>query len=599
MKNLSHYSKLAEITQLINSKLDLQQCLEQVVIAISEEIVQCDSVGIFMSQPDGTFRGYVGKPDEIHGMNLDQLVVDPQTDLLAYEIIEKRKIIYIPDTAKDNRPNPALVEFLKIKSLLALPMFYEEEIFGLVQMFIYNSTMHLTDVEIQTVEAYVNMAAVAIRNAKLFAHKKVLLSEKQLLLDATSELSLCLTIPEVLDTCFHYAGKALNNTNIGAHLNDMLQKKTHPSKHSNEADWKDDDWKKVFRETGVDFEDDLVFREVIEAKKPLFIPNVALDHRPNNQICEKFGIKGLFIMPLVAMGEVIGTVAAVSLRMVRNYQKSELQLAQSIVDATATALANIIQKEKLEEIIDLRTVELMEKNSMLEKVITDLKRQQLELTRLERLNLIGQLAAGISHEIRNPLTTVKGFLQLLGSRSNYHQDKEYMDLMVSEIDRANAIITDFLLLAKSNSDNIQLQSINDIINKIFPLIQADAYIHNKDIVLNLNIVPPILANENEIKQLILNLVRNGLDVTPEHGYVKISTYKEEAKVVLRVKDWGPGIPQAIQEKIGTPFFTTKDTGTGLGLAISIGIAQRHKATFNFKTSNDGTIFDIVFPLAEV
>ncbi|HWQ43960.1 MAG TPA: hypothetical protein VN456_18290, partial [Desulfosporosinus sp.] len=82
MKDLSLYSKLAEITQLINSKLDLHQCLEQVVIAISEEIVTCDSIGIFMSQSDGTFRGYVGKPKKIHGMKIDQLVIDPQTDLL-------------------------------------------------------------------------------------------------------------------------------------------------------------------------------------------------------------------------------------------------------------------------------------------------------------------------------------------------------------------------------------------------------------------------------------------------------------------------------------------------------------------------------------
>ena len=227
--------------------------------------------------------------------------------------------------------------------------------------------------------------------------------------------------------------------------------------------------------------------------------------------------------------------------------------------------------------------------------ITVLRRQQLEYARLERLNLIGQLAAGISHEIRNPLTTVKGFLQMFGSRSKYEQDKEYMDLMVSEIDRANEIITDFLSLAKANLDNIKPKNINEVINKVFPMLQADAFSNNKEVVFDLNILPDIMINENEIKQLILNLVRNALEVTPEQGSVIISTYLKEDKVVLAVIDHGTGIPQDVQEKIGTPFFTTKETGTGLGLAISMGIAQRHKAIFEFKTGSNGTAFYTIFP----
>jgi len=230
--------------------------------------------------------------------------------------------------------------------------------------------------------------------------------------------------------------------------------------------------------------------------------------------------------------------------------------------------------------------------------ITESKRQQQELDRLERLNLIGQLAAGISHEIRNPLTTVKGFLQLFESKPRYTEDKELMDLMISEIDRANSIITDFLSLAKVSLDNNKLQNINATINKLFPMLQADAFNSNKEVVLDLNVLPNIAINENEIKQLILNLVRNGLEVTAEQGSVIISTYLKEDKVVLAIKDQGPGIPQEIQEKIGTPFFTTKESGTGLGLAISIGIAQRHQAVFEFETGNNGTIFRTIFPTLE-
>ncbi|MDI6913050.1 MAG: ATP-binding protein [Desulfitobacteriaceae bacterium] len=227
--------------------------------------------------------------------------------------------------------------------------------------------------------------------------------------------------------------------------------------------------------------------------------------------------------------------------------------------------------------------------------ITEMKRQQQEFGRLERLNLIAQLAAGIGHEIRNPLTTVRGFLQFLGSKTKYDTDKEYMQLMISEIDRANTIITDFLSLAKVNLDDTKPQNINEIINKLFPMLQANAYNNNKEVVLELDILPSIVLSENEMKQLILNLVRNGLEVTPEYGSVKICTYRKEDKVVLAIKDQGSGIPLEIQEKLGTPFFTTKETGTGLGLAISIGIARRHNAIFEFETGNSGTTFNIIFP----
>ncbi len=228
--------------------------------------------------------------------------------------------------------------------------------------------------------------------------------------------------------------------------------------------------------------------------------------------------------------------------------------------------------------------------------ITERKQRESEFVRLERLNLIGQMAAGISHEVRNPLTIVRGFLQMLEGRADSEQNKEYMEIMISEIDRANGIITDFLSLAKVNSENNKRDNINGIISRIYPMLQADAFNSNKDIIINLEDVPDLKLNDSEIRQLVLNLVRNGLEETPEGGKVSISTYSEDNSVVLAIKDEGNGIPAEIQEKMGTPFITTKEKGTGLGLAISIGIASRHKARFEFETGVLGTTFYIIFPL---
>lgn len=226
--------------------------------------------------------------------------------------------------------------------------------------------------------------------------------------------------------------------------------------------------------------------------------------------------------------------------------------------------------------------------------ITGLRQQQNEMARLERLNLVGQMAAGISHEIRNPLTTVKGFLQLRGSKVTDPEEKEYNELMISEIDRANTIISEFLSLAKNNVDRTKEQDINQIVYRIFPIIQADAHNGHKELILNLNPLPSLLLNENEIRQLILNLVRNALEVTPQGGCVIIRSYEERNHIVLAVQDQGCGIPEEIRNKIGTPFFTTKESGTGLGIAISMGIAHRHNAKLVFDTGDQGTTFKVMF-----
>jgi diguanylate cyclase (GGDEF)-like protein/PAS domain S-box-containing protein len=360
---------------MINTKLELRKVLEQVTLAISEEIVQCDSVGIYLPQADGKFKGYVGKPEVIDGWTLDMHIIDTEIDLLAKEVIETQKTIYIPDTASDNRPDPRAVEGFKIKSLLALPISFEQELFGLVFLFDYGTPMNLTDSEIQTVEAYVNMAAVAIQNANNLTHKENLIAEKQLLLDVTRDLSMCSSMQESLDKCFFYLGKVLNNYNIGVHLLDpLVEKRIRPTKLSKDSDWTEEAWIKTHNKIKIDDSNDAVFIEVVNTKKAIFIPDVFEDERPNHDVCRNFGIKGLFMLPLVSMGEVLGEIAIVNLEeKAIIYSETQIQLAQSIVDATASTLSILLYMEKQEVIIDERTSEITVKNKELERVVTELQ----------------------------------------------------------------------------------------------------------------------------------------------------------------------------------------------------------------------------------
>ena len=227
--------------------------------------------------------------------------------------------------------------------------------------------------------------------------------------------------------------------------------------------------------------------------------------------------------------------------------------------------------------------------------ISSQKRLEQELQRLDRLNLVGEMAAGIAHEIRNPMTTVRGYLQLFKGRSSTAREIEDFQLMIEEIDRANAIITEFLALAKNKNNQLLMEDMNDIIKAIYPLVQAQAVLAGNEITLELfPELPMILIDGKEIRQVMLNLVSNALQ-SMSHGRVIIRTFMENGKVIVAIKDQGHGIPDEIKLKIGTPFFTTKDSGVGLGLAICYNIIQRHNASIDFITSPKGTTFFIRFP----
>lgn len=234
--------------------------------------------------------------------------------------------------------------------------------------------------------------------------------------------------------------------------------------------------------------------------------------------------------------------------------------------------------------------------SMITRDLTEMKRIEKEILRMDQLNLVGQMAAGIGHEIRNPMTTVRGFLQLLAKKEADSRKSEYYDIIIEELDRANAIITEFLSLAKSRVVKLQPASINKILNALYPLISSDATKQDKRIILKKGDIPNIPLSEKEIRQLIINLVRNGLDASPPGRAVTIGTYAEKDQVILYVEDEGSGIQPEILDKLGTPFTTTKDEGTGLGLSVCFSIADKHNAKIDVKTSPEGTIFYVRFNL---
>jgi len=230
--------------------------------------------------------------------------------------------------------------------------------------------------------------------------------------------------------------------------------------------------------------------------------------------------------------------------------------------------------------------------------ITEIKRLEKEMNQIDRLNTVGKMAAGIAHEVRNPMTTVRGLLQVLASKEENGKYSEYFPLMIGELDRANSIITNFLSLAKDKHIEFTSQSLKRVVENLFPLIEADAMNCEMNIQMELAEVSETLMDVEEIRQLIINLVRNGLQAMSPGGNMKIRTFMINGEIVLAVQDDGKGINPEVLEKIGTPFFTTKEEGTGLGLAVCYGIAQKHNAKLDIETGDDGTTFYLRFNLTQ-
>jgi len=261
---------------------------------------------------------------------------------------------------------------------------------------------------------------------------------------------------------------------------------------------------------------------------------------------------------------------------------------ENFVTMTRELIELRAQRLNLRGMVDVGTKELKHEVEKRERI-------ELEVAKLERLNVIGQLAAGLAHEVRNPMTTIRGFLQLLQNKTDLLTYKSYFDLMIEELDRTNSIITDFLSLAKNKPAKLKRQCLNKLLANLFPLLLADAYSQGKKCIFEPGDLTDLDMDTNEIIQLVSNFARNGLESMAKDGCLEIRTFIDGQNVVLSVKDEGTGINPEHISKLGTPFFTTKENGTGLGMAMCYSVADRHNALIEVKTGPDGTTFLVRFP----
>lgn len=255
--------------------------------------------------------------------------------------------------------------------------------------------------------------------------------------------------------------------------------------------------------------------------------------------------------------------------------------------------AGILQVEDLSS-----SVQLEEQVRMLKQDAETMRRAE-NIIQSEKLAAAGQLAAGIAHEIRNPLTSLKGFLQLMksGSSSSAKRDA-YVAIMLEELGRIEQILGELLVLSRPRTVQYAKTRMKQLIRQVVLLLQPQAVMRGVEIAVQpISETAYIYCDENQIKQVLINIVKNGIESMQRGGTLSIEAAAEQDAAAIRIADQGTGIPPEALARLGDPFFTTKENGTGLGLAVSYKIVRNHGGRIEVSSKpGAGTTFTIYLPV---
>lgn len=224
-----------------------------------------------------------------------------------------------------------------------------------------------------------------------------------------------------------------------------------------------------------------------------------------------------------------------------------------------------------------------------------------ELKRTEMLSVVGQLAAGVAHEIKNPVTVLSGFVQLMKQSDDKETHQYYYEIMQSELKRILQITNEFLMLGKQQNYTFVKKKMQQIVKEVILLLKAEAEKNGVHIIFKpKDSIPPISCNPNQLKQVFMNVIKNGIESMPNGGRLWIDLRVDEKQsVIIETIDEGYGMTKETLAKIGTPFYTTKQDGTGLGMMVSHKIIESHHGKITIESKvNVGTKIIIEFPMRE-
>jgi two-component system sensor histidine kinase HydH len=339
-------------------------------------------------------------------------------------------------------------------------------------------------------------------------------------------------------------------------------------------------------------EDSVVARSILE-KQPFFIPDASKDPRVNQTLKEKLNFRSLVITPLLAKEKALGAIAADFVEPNKKITKEGLESVMVFAQQAGLAIHNAFMYQELKTF----SQQMEEK---IQKTTADLRKTEAQLIRSEKLAALGQLAAGIAHEIRNPLTSINILIHSITENLPFENSKrEDLKVIEEEINRINEIVDQFLRFARPAPPLLEKTEIAPVFEETLQLLRPQIEKAQILVKKEFEALPLITIDKEQIKQVILNLLMNAIQAMPRGGELSLSGRfsKDGYWVELTIQDSGIGIPLEDFEKLFDPFFSTKEGGIGLGLSIAHRIIDQHHGKIEVEsTPGKGTLFTISLPV---
>ena len=321
-------------------------------------------------------------------------------------------------------------------------------------------------------------------------------------------------------------------------------------------------------------------------RRPFVVENAKNDPRVNSEIRDLLRTDVFATTPLIARDEALGVIVVDNRFSGDPIGPEELQMLGLLGNQAAIGVLNARHVAQIQSF-----------NEELEEKV---QRAQKELVKRERLALLGEMSAIVAHEIRNPLTAIKGFSQRMKRKAPGNEEIErYSNIIMEEVDRLDDVIADVLDFARRAAPKLQDVDISSVIRQTADMINAG--LTESNVALSVEIEPglPLLKGDpSQLKQVLLNICQNALKAMPEGGALGVAATCQGEKIQVSITDTGQGIAPEIREKIFQPFFTTRVHGTGLGLSLAQHVVEDHGGRITLESEvGQGTTFTIELPVS--
>ena len=488
-----------------------------------------------------------------------------------------KSLVSIAMNVRDMPVGRATAEAAGVHEIAVVPLHVRGRPAGSLNLSRMSARPFVAD-DLRAAELLAGPLAVQVESASLYAEARRRVEELSLLLDVGRAVTASLELDAALDTSAEILARLLDASNCFIMLLDPQRTTLVGAASANPA------LRESFRSVRIGLDEPSIVARCVRARAPVAVADARTAKDVHRGLVERFAEQSLLALPLYARAEPIGAVLLDDTRTTRSWTQSEIERAELVANQIAVAVANARLFDDLK------------------RSYADLARAQEELVKRERLAALGELAAVMAHEVRNPLGVIFNSVCALEKIVGPSADGVMLlGIVREEASRLNHLVADLLDFARPRAPCLQAESLEALIEGAIEAAAteaADAGLRVETEVAPA--LPPVYVDARMIRRAFVNLVLNGLQAMGKSGTLTVRASAEirDGRPIVRVDvhDTGPGIAPEIAARLFQPFVTTKASGTGLGLAVVKSIVDSHRGELVVDTAPAGTTFSLLLPL---